>query len=99
MKKIFGLIYDFFMWILFSIVMVVMLVVTWPIFVLTNFVAIIKSELMFSLATAFLALDQLTKYAVIKTMILGQSIPVINEVLHFTYVHNYGAAFGLFQKK
>ena len=43
MKKIFGLIYDFFMWILFSIVMVVMLVVTWPIFVLTNFVAIIKS--------------------------------------------------------
>ncbi|OQA74293.1 MAG: Lipoprotein signal peptidase [bacterium ADurb.Bin243] len=99
MKKIFGLIYDFFMWILFSIVMVVMLVVTWPIFVLTNFVTIIKSELMFSLATAFLALDQLTKYAVIKTMILGQSIPVINEVLHFTYVHNYGAAFGLFQKK
>ncbi len=95
----FGLIYDFFMWILFSIVMVVMLVVTWPIFVLTNFVTIIKSELMFSLATAFLALDQLTKYAVIKTMILGQSIPVINEVLHFTYVHNYGAAFGLFQKK
>ncbi|HPG59920.1 MAG TPA: signal peptidase II [Candidatus Wallbacteria bacterium] len=99
MKKMFGLIYDFFMWILFSIVMVVMLVVTWPIFVLTNFVTIIKSELMFSLATAFLALDQLTKYAVIKTMILGQSIPVINEVLHFTYVHNYGAAFGLFQKK
>lgn len=95
----FGLIYDFFMWILFTIVMVVMLVVTWPIFVLTNFVAIIKSELMFSLATAFLALDQLTKYAVIKTMILGQSIPIINEVLHFTYVHNYGAAFGLFQKK
>ncbi|HOT74950.1 MAG TPA: signal peptidase II [Candidatus Wallbacteria bacterium] len=99
MKKMFGLIYDFFMWILFTIVMVVMLVVTWPIFVLTNFVAIIKSELMFSLATAFLALDQLTKYAVIKTMILGQSIPIINEVLHFTYVHNYGAAFGLFQKK
>ncbi len=99
MKKIFGLVYDFFMWILFTIVMIVMLAVTWPIFVLTNFVAIIKSELMFSLATVVLALDQLTKYAVIKTMILGQSIPIVNEVLHFTYVHNYGAAFGLFQKK
>ncbi|HBC75863.1 MAG TPA: hypothetical protein DC017_13625, partial [Candidatus Wallbacteria bacterium] len=75
MKKAFNLIYDFFMWILFTIVMVVMLAVTWPIFVITNFIAIVKSELMFSLATAFLAFDQLTKYAVIKTMILGQSIP------------------------
>lgn len=99
MKKVFNLIYDFFMWILFTIVMAVMLAVTWPIFVITNFIAIVKSELMFSLATAFLAFDQLTKYAVIKTMILGQSIPVINDVLHITYVHNYGAAFGLFQKK
>lgn len=99
MKKAFNLIYDFFMWIIFTIVMVVMLAVTWPIFVITNFIAIVKSELMFSLATAFLAFDQLTKYAVIKTMILGQSIPVINDVLHITYVHNYGAAFGLFQKK
>lgn len=99
MKKIFGLVYDFFMWILFTIVMIVMLAVTWPVFVLTNFIAIIKSELMFSLATVILALDQFTKYVVIKTMILGQSIPIINDVLHFTYVHNYGAAFGLFQKK
>lgn len=29
-------------------------------------------------------------------MSLNQSIPVITNVFHITYVHNFGAAFGLF---
>ncbi len=40
--------------------------------------------------------DQLTKLAVIGSMSLGQSIPVIDGFFHITYIKNTGAAFGLF---
>jgi len=99
MKKMLSMTYDFFMWIILALVVMVLLVVTWPVFLISNFVSIVKTELMFSFATIFLAIDQLTKFIIVKTMILGQSVPVINDILHITYVHNYGAAFGLFQKK
>ena len=38
--------------------------------------------------------DQVTKWIVVKTMELGQSIEVIPGIFRFTYIHNYGAAFG-----
>ena len=41
--------------------------------------------------------DQLTKQAVIHFMTLGESIPVIASVFHFTYVLNLGAAFGIME--
>lgn len=99
LKAMAGYIYDFFMWIVLALTIFVMVVVTWPIYLVSNFVTIIKTEIMFSMASFFLALDQLSKYLVVKTMLVGQSIPVINEVFHITYVQNQGAAFGLFQKK
>ena len=40
-------------------------------------------------------LDQLTKLLVVNTMTLGESIPLIETVFHFTRVHNYGAAWGM----
>ncbi len=43
------------------------------------------------------ALDQFTKYLVVSHMALGQSIPVIENVLHITYVLNEGASFSLLQ--
>lgn len=39
--------------------------------------------------------DQLSKYYVASHMSIGQSIPVVDEVFHFTYVLNPGAAFGI----
>ena len=42
-----------------------------------------------------LILDQWSKYLVMKNMYLGQSIPLITDVFHLTYIINPGAAFGL----
>ncbi len=39
--------------------------------------------------------DQLTKWLVATTMTLGESIPLLEGVLHITYIHNRGAAFGM----
>ncbi len=52
-----------------------------------------------ALATAFvlIVLDQLIKFIVDTNMAVSQSIPVMQDVLHFTYVQNEGAAFGIFQ--
>lgn len=38
--------------------------------------------------------DQYTKYLVISNMYLGESIPVISNIFHLTYIRNYGAVFG-----
>ena len=40
-------------------------------------------------------LDQITKYAVVVNMTEGQSIPIIENVLHLTYITNDGAAMGM----
>ena len=40
-------------------------------------------------------LDQIVKFVVRSTMYVGQSIPVINDIFHFTYVQNRGAAFNM----
>ena len=52
-----------------------------------------------ALATALglIGLDQLIKIIVDANMTVSQSIPVIQDVLHLTYVQNEGAAFGIFQ--
>lgn len=39
--------------------------------------------------------DQYTKLIVQQDMIVGQSIPVIHKIFHFTYVQNSGGAFGI----
>ena len=39
-------------------------------------------------------LDQVTKYAVVANMSLGESVEIIPGVLRFTYIQNDGAAFG-----
>jgi len=41
------------------------------------------------------ALDQVTKYWVRANFVLGESIPVLGELLRLTYVQNPGVAFGL----
>ncbi len=39
--------------------------------------------------------DQLTKALVMRSMVPGQSIPILQDVFHLTYVLNPGAAFGI----
>ncbi len=39
--------------------------------------------------------DQYTKLIVQQDMIVGQSIPIIHRIFHFTYVQNTGGAFGI----
>ncbi len=41
--------------------------------------------------------DQISKILVMNNMELGESIPVINNIFHITYIHNPGSAFGLFK--
>lgn len=45
------------------------------------------------------ALDQITKYLVHLGLTPNQSLPLIKNILHLTYVRNRGAAFGLLQGK
>ena len=41
--------------------------------------------------------DQLTKYYVVSNFYLGESLPVIENIFHWTYILNPGAAFGMFE--
>lgn len=53
-----------------------------------------------TLYTAILILmDQISKYIIVKTMNIGESIPVIGEVLQITSHRNYGAAWGMLQNQ
>lgn len=42
-----------------------------------------------------LSLDQLTKFAAIRNLSQGQTLPVVKGIFHFTLVSNRGAAFGM----
>ncbi len=42
-----------------------------------------------------LVLDQTSKIAISSQMTLGQSVPVVPDLLHITRVHNTGMAFGI----
>ncbi len=53
----------------------------------------------FALVSAVLlvAADQLIKYLVLENLTKVATLPLIDGVLHLTYVENRGAAFGIFQ--
>lgn len=58
---------------------------------------VIKNIVIFSTAFLIILLDQLTKFLVKQALQLNQSIPIIRNILHFTYTTNTGSAFGLFK--
>lgn len=51
--------------------------------------------IVFILISFVLVADQITKHLIRDTMSLGQSIPVLGEVVRLTYVENPGIAFGI----
>ncbi|MEA5618609.1 signal peptidase II [Cronbergia sp. UHCC 0137] len=59
----------------------------------------LKNRLFWIAAVVAFLIDQLTKYWVVKTFALGQTIPLLPEIFHLTYVTNTGAAFSLFSGK
>ncbi len=54
----------------------------------------VSAKLLFILAISLLVADQLTKMMVRN---LGESVPVIKNIFHITFVMNFGVAFGLLQ--
>lgn len=56
-----------------------------------------KNIFIFSTAIIVALLDQLTKLLVKQNFQPSQSIPIIKNILHLTYVTNTGSAFGLFK--
>ncbi len=52
-----------------------------------------------SILSIFLVLliDQVSKAAIFSKLYVGQSIPIIKNILHITFVKNTGAAFGIFK--
>ena len=52
-----------------------------------------------SLALAIVALDRLTKWLALESMVQGQSLKIIPNIFHITLVLNKGAAFVLFKDK
>lgn len=50
-------------------------------------------------AAILILIDQISKYIIVKTMNIGESISVIGEVLQITSHRNYGAAWGMLQNQ
>lgn len=51
----------------------------------------------FFVALLVVILDQLTKYCVVTHFAVGESVPVIQNIFHWTYILNPGAAFGMLE--
>ncbi len=56
-------------------------------------------SLILSLSIFIILLDQITKYLILKYMILHQSIPLLKNILHLTYIQNTGAGFGILKNQ
>ncbi|MBW4559621.1 MAG: lipoprotein signal peptidase [Mojavia pulchra JT2-VF2] len=59
----------------------------------------LKNRLFWIAAFITFFIDQLTKYWVVQTFKLGQTLPLLPEIFHLTYVTNTGAAFSLLSGK
>ncbi len=55
--------------------------------------------MIFIITSCILFLDQLTKFLVVKNLLLNQSIPLIPGIFHLTFIHNRGAAFGILRNQ
>lgn len=51
----------------------------------------------FFIILGIIVLDQFVKKIIIVNMNLGQSVPVIQDIFHITYIRNTGAAFSLME--
>ena len=55
--------------------------------------------MIFAIIFVIIAVDQIIKFLVLNTLAIGQTVPLIDGVFHFTYVRNFGAAFSILQNR
>lgn len=61
---------------------------------------IIRQIISFAGTAVFVCIfDQWTKLLAERSLVLNNTVPVINGMFHFTLVHNTGAAFGILRSK
>lgn len=58
-----------------------------------------KHLTIFSLALAIILIDQITKFLIKINFQLNQSLPLIKNIFHLTYIRNFGAGFGILQQQ
>ena len=58
-----------------------------------------KYNVAFSTALMITLIDQLSKFFVRTNFQLNQSIPIINNIFHLTYIQNTGAGFGILKSQ
>ena len=58
-----------------------------------------KYSLIFSAAFLVILIDQISKFIIRNSMHLSQSIPVVKNIFHITYIQNLGAGFGILQQQ
>ena len=51
--------------------------------------------ILLSIIGGSILVDQIVKIIISSTMDVGETIPVIKDIFHFTYIRNEGAAFGM----
>lgn len=56
-----------------------------------------KNIFIISTAIIIAVIDQLTKFLARQNLQLNESIPIIKNIFHLTYITNTGSAFGMFQ--
>ena len=55
--------------------------------------------MVFIVTVIILSLDQISKFLAARNLSLNQSVPVVRGVIHFTLIHNRGAAFGILRNQ
>ena len=58
-----------------------------------------KYIIIFSTALIIILIDQITKFLIKTSFQLKQSIPLIKNIFHLTYIRNFGAGFGILQQQ
>jgi len=53
----------------------------------------------FSLTIIIILIDQITKFLIKTNFKLNESLPLIKNIFHLTYIRNFGAGFGILQQQ
>lgn len=85
------------LWLAFYAMMIAFAALLYPLFLVKNFIPLMRSQSFFKVGVGLIALDQLTKVFFWNYLgHPGNRVVVIPGFLDFTLVTNLGAAFGLF---
>jgi len=95
MLKVLTTIYDFFNWIIFMLIFLIIPVFLYPFYIIKNFKRLLYDKLFYIVTGLTFFFDQYTKLLAIKHLKYQDDIIIIKGLLHFTYVENKGAAMGL----